>query len=497
MPSIHIENIGPITEFEFQMTEPGLYVLEGNPGAGKSTCIRTIQLVVDGRCDVKPTKRDGANRGLAEVAGKTVRISKTTRSEGDLSVEGLGDLSIVDLHSPKFQDAKTRDRHRIVTLCRLAGADARPELFYPLLGGRANFREIVSDKLMETTDLVEMATRTKSEIERECRRIEDQKRTAESDAKAQLTIAEGVGDAEPPDEQTLQRNLEDAIREHSTIKEKRATYLRTVQAADEARARLAKLPPGKSVYEASEAFEQAAGELRQANLQVARISEMLRDAEAQQKLSAEKERNARSELNSANSQVSLRGELDSAIEAASGATETTDDEVDDAAESVGTARRAVEQAIAIRSALKARDRAKEHLAKAAQLAEHADRLRQAAADTFEVLSNSIASLEDCPLRVRMSEDGDPRLVVATDRSDHEYFDELSGGEKWHEIMRIATRKNRLIAFPQEAFGELARSLRNELHSAAKAHGAFVITAMATDGELRGVPYVEQKVEAAE
>lgn len=493
---VKIENIGPIVELEFVMDQPGLYVLQGNAGAGKTTALRTIQLVVDGRCDVKPTKRDGANRGLADIAGKVVRITKTTRSEGELSVDGLGDLSIAELHTPKFLDAKTRDRHRITTLVRLAGVEANAELFYPLLGGRADFKEIVSTKLMETDDLVEMATRVKAEIEREARRIEDQARTAESDAKAQQTLAEGVDESAEHDEKTLARNLEDAVRAHSTVKEQRAAYLRTVKAADAARERLAQLPPGKSVAEAEAALEGAELVYTEAWERVNRLRQELQTAESELNIRKVRQEAARSELDAAKRDVSIRGELDAAIEAASGAVETSEDDVDDAAEAVGAARRASETGLQVRQAIRARGKAAEHLEKANALRDKSQRLRDAATDTMNVLTESIARIEECPLRVRLSEDGDPRLVVATDRSEHEYFDELSGGERWDLIMRIASRKNRLIAFPQEAFGELAPSLRDQLHETAKRHGAFVVTALATDGELRGVPYVSSAAKAS-
>src|SRR5512140_195801 len=202
MPSIHIENIGPIPDANFSIV-PGVTVVKGGPGVGKSTVIRAIQLSADGRSDMKLAKRDGTNRGVIEIDGKVIRITKTTRVEGELSYEGLGDLSIVDLHSPKFREADKRDEHRIKTLVALSGVKADPEMFYHLLGGRAGFRDIVSTKQLETTDLVEMAARVKSEIESEARRVEKQAANARSDAKAHLAACEGVDLEQDVDEKTL------------------------------------------------------------------------------------------------------------------------------------------------------------------------------------------------------------------------------------------------------------------------------------------------------
>lgn len=505
MPSIHIENIGPIPDATFNIT-PGVTVLNGAPGSGKSTAIRSIQLAVDGRSDMKPTKRDGANRGLIEVDGKTIRITKTTRVEGELSYEGLGDLSIVDLHSPKFRESDKRDEHRIKTLVALSGVKADPEMFYHLLGGRADFRDIVSTKQLETTDLVEMAGRVKAEIESEARRVEKQAANARSDAKAHLAACEGVDLEQTINEKDLNDAWQKASSRHGTLKERREAWIKTQEAARRAREKLAQLPPGKSVSQAEADLEAAKESWTEQTVVVKNLEEQLR--EVKQKLdlafSELEKRNAageaaRTALEAAKRDVSLRGELDAAIEAASGAVETTEDDVDDAAIMVGQCRKAVEAAMEVRKALRQKQLADEENEKAQRLEKRAADLRAAAAGTFDVLTEAIAKIEDCPLRVKTGDNGAPRLVTETERSDATYFDELSGGQKWDLVMRIATRRNRLIAFPQEAFGELAPSLRNKLHESAKAHGAYVVTALATDGELCAVPYepTAEKVETAE
>ena len=200
-------------------------------------------------------------------------------------------------------------------------------------------------------------------------------------------------------------------------------------------------------------------------------------------------------LSVAKSEVSLRGELDAAIEAASGATETTEDEVDDASQSVGDARNAVKAGMQVRQAIEAQEKAQTHLDKAKEHRDHAEKLRIAAAGTFDVLSESIAKIEDCPLRVRLDEENVPQLVCATDRSEHEPFESLSDGERLDVIMGIATRHNRLIPMSQAQFGELAPSLRTKLHELAQKHGAYIITAQATDGELRGRLYEPEALKA--
>lgn len=494
MPTVHIENIGPIERADFEL-QPGLTIIEGAPGAGKSTALETINFVVNGQKSSRITKRDGADRGLANVDGKVVRISKTMRTEGELRVEGLGDFSIASLHNPPFQTPETRDAHRIKALAVVAGTEVTPESFYHLLGGKADFKEIVPSSAFEKDDPVETMKRVKSAIEQECRRVEKLERAATEAAQAQLELAEGMDTETPHDDAQLQRDLEDAIREHSRVKEKRDAWRKTQKSAEEARARLAQLPPGKSVAEAEQIHRDACKAQLDAQELVDDLTSKLRDAKHALTVAENKALAAYEMLSVAKSEVSLRGELDAAIEAASGSEETTEDEVDDAAQAVGEARNAVKHGMLCRQAIEAKEKAQAHLDKAKEHRERAETLRRAAAGTFDVLSESLAKIEDCPLRVRLNDENVPRLVCKTDRSDEEPFEDLSDGEKLDVIMGIAARRNRLIPLSQAQFGELAPSLRTKVDQLAKKHGCFIVTAQATDGELRGRAYEPEALEA--
>lgn len=90
---------------------------------------------------------------------------------------------------------------------------------------------------------------------------------------------------------------------------------------------------------------------------------------------------------------------------------------------------------------------------------------------------------------------DTRLVVATERSETELFEDLSDGEKWRVILPIAAAKNVLITLSQAAFGELAESSRAYLDTLAREVGCYILTAVADDGELRAEPYRGQLQEA--
>jgi DNA repair exonuclease SbcCD ATPase subunit len=503
MPTIRLNNIGPIEDASFNLDEPGVFLIEGAPGSGKTTALETIQFVVNGQRGDRVERRDGASRGLAEVAGRTIRISKTTRSEGELRIDGLGDFSIAALHHPPFKEPETCDRHRIKALAVIAGAKIEPESFYPLLGGKADFRDIVPSRVFDTDDPVEMTSRVKAAIEEECRRVDKKLQSTEADAKAQFAIAEGCDLMAPFDEQELQKKLEVTLTNAARVKEKREAYEATVKAAEEAKERLALLPPGKSVSEAAAAIElaqaadnAAVNKAHDIRRQIAALENALEVAEAERQTTKQAMFAANDAMGAAKNSIALRGELDAAIAAAGGAVEIGDDEVDDACEAVREARKACSRGLEIRQALKARETGEELRKKATVLSDQVQKLREAAKATFEILSDSIAKIEDCPVRVAEVK-GNPRLVVATDRDEKELFSDLSDGEQLDVIMRIAVRNNRLIPMSQAQFGELAPSLRDHLHALAVKHGAYVITAEATDGPLTGRRYVPEKAEAAE
>ena len=159
-----------------------------------------------------------------------------------------------------------------------------------------------------------------------------------------------------------------------------------------------------------------------------------------------------------------------------------------AAEQRTKAREAITEGVKVRQAIEAKRKSEEHTVKAEALVIDARRLRDAARDTAQVLTDAIKTIPNCPLRVRLNDDGDPRLVIATDRSDAEPFEELSDGERWLEVVKIAAASNRLIVLPQAAFGELSESSRGTLDRLAREQNCYILTAVASDCELQARPW---------
>jgi hypothetical protein len=483
---IEVNNIGPITEFEYEFSGPGLHILRGKQGAGKTTVLRTAQLAVDGRTDVKPTKRDGSPRGEAVVCGKRLRIAKQVREEGEINVDGLGDLNIADLHAPKYQDPSTRDKHRIKTLVRLCGVQADASLFHDLLADQQTFDGIVPADSLSTDDLVEMAARVKRAIEKEALRVEAQENTERANARAQAQLAEGVDIEVDTDEALLQQALERAVELFADRKRQRANACEAQLRAALARSKLDELPTqAKSSAQLTQEHSAACERTRTATTEVARLLAELRAAEAEQSAAKSAEVSAYDLMVSSQRNDELTAGWRNDIAAGEAIVGPTDEQLTRDAAAVEAAKAALAQGAAARRAIVAREESSKYLELAEKLGRRAGRLRDAAHDTARVLTEAIASIPACQLRVRFSDAGDPRLVLATDRSEHEPFDDLSDGERWPVILQIAAAHNRLIVLPQAAYGELSPATRAHVDALAKTHGCYVLTAQADDGELRG------------
>ena len=509
---IKVKNIGPIVEFEYAFKNFGLHVVKGPNGSGKSTLERTIEFATTGVRSQQLQKRDGTPRGEASIAGAVIRVTKQVRVEGELEVEGLGDLNLSKLCDPGIKDQALADAERIRTLNRLAGTKADAKLFYDIFGGKEQFDKLASPLTMNTSDLVEMAMRAKADLETAARAVEKDLEKEESLALAQQRLADEEKDLNVEhDEIRLQDALEVAIRNESEMRERRRVYRATIKAAEDAREKLAKLPPGKSVDEAKVEVESAKSRVEFAQAadtaaleKIRRLEDELRAAKlerntTEQAITAAKDSltAAQGALQAAENDVELRGQLDAAIAASAGAQEVTADQVDDAIEATGRARDAQSKGFKIRQAIAARSLAEQHRTAAKGLAIEARRLRDAAKDTMSVLTTSVTSIPNCPLRVKGDDNGNPRLVVTTDRSDDEKFCELSDGERWRVAIGIAAKSRRLIPLAQSAYEGLADSLKAQIDQLAKENECYILGSQAVDCVLHAEPFEMPSNKAAE
>lgn len=488
-PTIAIENIGPIVDFEYALAAPGLHVLRGKHGCGKSTILRTVELLTNERTDVRPTKRDGASRGEATVAGKTLRIMKSTREEGTLGVEGLGDLNIAELHTPKLIDAGKRDLHRIRTLVRLAGVKADPSLFHAHFGGKAEFEAVADADAMQTDDLVEMADRVKRAAEKAARTEEDRATAAGASLQAETKRFEGVNLDAPHDSEGLQAAMVAASSAQARLQQQEKDGKAVRERAEKARAALAEAQAdSRSMAELQAAIDNAQAAIDEAAEDVNALKSKLALAESRLVGSRAEKTAAMQARDAAVKQEQTLAAWHKDIDAAAGVTVPTIDDLAAAEDAVTAATEAVEQGVRIREAIAAKARADAFAKQHDEHANKARRLRDAGKDTQDVLSDAIARIPKCPLRVATMDDGTVRLVLQTDRSEREPFDDLSDGQKWPHIIALAAASNRLIVLPQAAFGELSESTRAQLHALAQEHGCYILTAQVDDGDLRAELY---------
>jgi hypothetical protein len=494
-PTISVNSVGPVVEFEYELTEPGVHVITGDHGAGKSTILRTVELATGGRVDMKPTKMDGAKSGTAVVAGKTIRIAKTTREEGELSLEGLSDLDLAGLHTPRFLDAATRDKHRIRALVRLANVAPDPALFHELLGGKEAFDATVDADAIQTDDMVEMAAKVKRCIEKAAQATEKQAETARARMAAQVEQCSGVPMDAPHDAKELQAILVAAIEAKTRISQQRADALETIQQAAEARANLLEIGPGPiSPADATDALDRAKGAHAAALDTVESLEKQLERARHAAELAEAKVTAAEAAMEASRQYEATVAGWNSQIAAASKVECPTKEQMAEAVAAVDAANAAAELGAKVRAAIAARAEADRYASVAKEHEASAVRFRKAAAATQDVLSEALSAIPDCALKVWNDADGNARLVIETDRSEREPFDELSDGERYDVLIPMLARSGRIIVLSQAAFGELSPTIRGRVHELARQRGCFVLTAQADSGELRASLYQPELAE---
>lgn len=483
---ISVRDIGPIVEFEHTLDGYGLHVLKGKHGSGKSITLRTIELATTGRTDVRPVKSDGVKSGEATVAGKTLRISRQIREDGELTVDGVGDLSLAGLHSPGFDKPETRDRHRIKALARLAGVEADASLFHEVGGGKAHFEAVIEADTLKTDDLVEMAGRIKRVFEKRAQVKEEEERVALARAQAAAEQCAGIDLATPHDQTELQARLTMAIQERTRVTTQRKDGLERIAQADRSRAAILSSQTAQSVT-----IEQATAYLSDAEVHRDRCQKLHDQLAYDLRIAAENLKDARTEVDRCRERQTSVEQHAKTIEAWQADIDAgarivcpTEIDVEQAAIAVQNAEAAVTLGIQVRNAITAKANADAYTQTAKDAGTFAQRLRNAARDTPDVLSDAIGRIANCPLKVRNDEDGNPRLVLKTDRSDAEYFDELSDGERWPILIALAAGENRLIVLPQAAFGELSDSTRDMIDRLARELECFILTAQVDDSVLR-------------
>lgn len=477
---IRIENCGPISHASLPyLPGGGLVVLRGRQGVGKSITLDALQAAATGKGRV-PIK-DGELRGSVEAFGVTMTIGKSTRRSGEPEVVSLeGRLSAADLVDPGIASPDAADARRIKALIQLANVKPSPELFYPLVGEREHFEQLVSAASLASDDLVVMAERVKRDLESKARSEESQAEHAEGRARGAREAANGVDLKAAADSDALQAELEAAIREESRLKSQADAATKAAMAARLASDQLADAEDeycGLPLAECQEAESKAKCDLDTAERAVREAEEALRKARAEHETARNEYSHAIAARKTAEQHEAMvkqwREQLAASIPAS-----PTAEQLADAAGRVAKARQAVEQGALVRKARQHIAEAEAHGQAAAKHRKQAQQLRDAAKGTDDVLSQVVAKTGS-PLRVEHG-----RLVLDTPRG-KTLFAELSDGERWKLALDIAidaVGSHGFITIPQWAWGELQPANRRAIAAQLRDRGVVAYTAEATDDD---------------
>jgi hypothetical protein len=489
--TITVKNAGPINELEIVLpAEPGLVVLHGDNGTGKSTTLDAIDRLVGGDGELPITRRDGTAKGAAEGLGVKLTLGKANRKTGECTVAGLdSDYNVRDFVEPGIKDPAAADRARIKGLLAIRGVEADAERFDSIGWAGAHRATIIARSDIEhAPDLVEQARRIKAACEKAAREQEDSAATLDGQAKACREVAEGLPDLDSTESRAdvLQGQLEQAIREQSSLTERRNAAEESRKAVATAEAALEEAKggyTGRTLVVAQKAATAAEEARKKAYELVLAAREALQDAEASFADADQADDRATLAVERARHHEELIAGWQATIEAERPAP-VTDDQMNTAVQAVANAREAIEQGARIRDAREKANAAKHHAAEAAEARKEAETLRKAAHGTDAVLADAIAS------PTITVEDG--RLYVPHAKRGKCLVGDLSRGERarlgiLEAAAAIRTRHPEgaaAIVFPQDLFEALGADARQLVRETAEEEKIHVFTAVVDFGELR-------------
>ncbi len=479
MSTIEIENAGPIERLTLKVPEGGgIVLLRGVNGAGKTKALEAIEKLVSGKGHV--SVRDGAIKGQVSGFGATLTVARSTTRRGELEVESLdGRLSIADLVQPPVKDPAAADAKRIKTLVSLAGAEPDPGLFHELVGGKEKFEAMIP--LAEADDLVTLASKVKREFESAARKDEDAAQKLHITAEAHREAIGGLDLSKPVDREAAYGELQAATKQHTELTEQERAAREAGEAAEKAREGLAEVEEayeGPTVEETTKALD-AAWRARKESSEARRVAQHLAvEAEVTWQAALKEEVTAQQAAEAASTHATTmqawRDTLDKEAPASPEASEVVA-----AANRTKDARAAVSKLAAHEQARQQQKQAIEADAAEATHTEVAERLRDAARGTDDVLSEIVGKL-GTPLRVEAG-----RLVLDTDRG-ATHFHDLSHGERWRLGLDIAVAvagDRTIFTIPQEAWEGLDPLNQAAVRRHAVEKGVLIVAAQCSEDEV--------------
>lgn len=194
---MHLKNVGPHRSLALDLpTTPGVYVIRGNNGAGKSYLLEgVLSRAAGGDGRLEPT--DGRDKGEVTLtedgATFTLRVAKRVTADGQLPIhiptsEGR---ALAEFIRPSVQDPEARELARVKALCSLARLEPTPD----------RIRALASDvavQLKPGATIIDAAKAARTALQNSSREYERHAEQAAGEVNSASRSLEAVADAVDP-----------------------------------------------------------------------------------------------------------------------------------------------------------------------------------------------------------------------------------------------------------------------------------------------------------
>lgn len=487
MSSVLIENVGAIDRLTIPVPDGGgVVVLRGPNGIGKTTALDGVSALVNG--GKPPGLRDGAKRGVIEGLGAKITVGLSSRRSGEIEVRSLeGRLDVSDIVDPGIASVEAADARRIRALVAVAGVSASSETFADLVPGGADEIEAnITEKVLGSGDVLEIAGAVKRMLESSARKIETQAENAEGKAKTLAAQAGEVDADQVIDPARLQSDFEDAVRRQQEIEAAAAAWGKAQGVIVECESAIALNEAGLEVLDDIDVLRARskvlAGQFDQQQAALIELENKLEAARADLQQTRNDIRFVDEQMNAAKRDRERVAALRKMLDEAKAVPAVEANQIEAARLCVDMAREAIERGALLRAAVEKKQQATAAFSEVSALRRQAETLRESAAGTDGILSDLVANL-GVPLSVKVV-DGRTRLVTETDRGLIPFAD-LSAGERWRVALDIAIEAvgvRGLLVIRQEAWEGLDPANRAEIAAHCQKRGAVLLTAEADGGE---------------
>lgn len=481
---LELENAGPIQgTFAIDVSKgPGLYVLRGSKGSGKSTVLKSLELLRG--CDTTITIHDGELSGHVSGFGVVRPLGARKRAKGEFELESLGDVSFADFVHPQGKTAETRDKACISALVALTGVKADPAVYYPIVFGKEAYDRL---GVKATDDPILLASRVKEALDAIKRKLETTADVEQGNAD-QIERQAGEYPKNASDDVEAALTARDAAKQTAD-----RLYEQARQAAEQAKTRQQaqqQLDAAKESYEgptfqdATVAWRESEDACDKTALRIQDLERQLENARAESEAAVMQAKSAKRLMQAAESHeqtiATWQAQLDAPAMPA-----PTDDQRAEAAAAVVSANAAHELAVKVREARQRLAEAAKHKAAAADARKKAEKVKAAAGEVFATLASQLKTTR---IMVESVED-QVRLTVQHPKRGKVFFNgdgDLSEGERiMAAIDELLPRVGSpgIFDVPQEVFQGVQPADRVTIHQYAKEHGIYVWGAIVTDGPL--------------